>query len=86
MRCENCDRVAVITVKAVVKLALCRACADRWGRAQANLPLGQWMRSLVGAPLPQDQCPLCGSTQRSIQETGCYGCALCYELFPLERV
>lgn len=79
--CDDCGAPAIIKIRTRETRHLCVRCADRWGRTHFHIPLGQWFAILHGEPRPLDCCPLCGSREAQIQETGIYGCAFCYEIF-----
>lgn len=83
--CDDCGAPAILKIRTRETRRLCVRCADRRGRTRFHIPLGQWFSILKGSPQPLTQCPLCGSAESQIRETGLYGCAFCYEIFKLEQ-
>ncbi|GIV09741.1 MAG: hypothetical protein KatS3mg019_1832 [Fimbriimonadales bacterium] len=81
MTCAYCERPALYEARVgIQRLRLCDACAESWARRNLNVPLTRWLRQLKSPPQPHTECPFCHTTSAEIQQSGLYGCALCYVL------
>jgi protein-arginine kinase activator protein McsA len=82
MICAVCGATAWLRVRAGTgDLLLCQACARRHERRVLGAPLSRWLQQLRPQPTARVQCPFCGTTRDHIQQTGLYGCCLCYAIW-----
>jgi protein-arginine kinase activator protein McsA len=82
MSCAFCGAGAWLRVRTSSgDLLLCQACAQRYERRVLGAPLSRWLQQLRPPPLSHSQCPFCGTTRDQIQQTGLYGCCICYEIW-----
>ncbi len=81
MSCALCGAEAWLRVRTGSgALTLCRACALRYERRMLGAPLSRWLNQLRPPPQKHTRCPFCGTTLEQIQQTGLYGCCLCYQV------
>ncbi len=82
MSCALCGDGAWLRVRAGSgDLLLCQACAQRYERRVLGAPLSRWLQQLRPPPRSRSECPFCGTTRDQIQQTGLYGCCICYEIW-----
>ncbi len=87
MICALCGAAAWLQVHTERRtLALCRACATRYERRMRTAPISRWLQQLRPPPRTHTRCPLCGTTPEQIQQTGLFGCCICYQVFGVLQV
>ncbi|MEN3002590.1 MAG: hypothetical protein ABDI19_12235 [Armatimonadota bacterium] len=81
MNCSVCGAAAWLRVRTGSgTLVLCRACALCYERRTLGVSLSRWLQQLIPPPKTYTQCPFCGTTAEQVQQTGLYGCCLCYQV------